>query len=61
MDGLSWSETFNREAIGYGIVKLIVQVIVEDDKVSFFDLEEAILAFDEIIQSVDQLSMNKLG
>ena len=73
LDGLNWGETFKAEEIGWGIKKLVVQFVVEDDKVSLFDLEDAMLALpsnnkdDEtgedltLFQSVDQMSMNKLG
>ena len=73
MDGLNWGETFKVEEIGWGIKKLVVQFVVEDDKVSLFDLEDVMLALpsnnkdDEtgedltLFQSVDQMSMNKLG
>lgn len=60
MDGLSWGETFKVEEIGYGIKKLVVQCVVEDEKVSLDELEEKLLAFEDIIQSIDQLSMNKI-
>lgn len=57
MDGLSWGETFRVEEIGYGIRKLVVQCVVEDEKVSLDELEERMLAFEDVIQSIDQLSM----
>lgn len=60
MDGLSWGETFRVEEIGYGIRKLVVQCVVEDEKVSLDDLEEKLNAFEDLIQSIDQLSMNKI-
>jgi elongation factor 1-beta len=44
MDGLQWGETFKVEDVGYGIKKLVVQFVCEDEKVSLTDLEDAILA-----------------
>jgi len=60
MDGLSWGETFKVEEIAYGVKKLVVQCVVEDEKVSLDELEEKIMSFEDIIQSIDQLSMNKI-
>ena len=44
MDGLQWGETFKIENVGFGIQKLVVQFVCEDEKVSLTDLEEAMLA-----------------
>lgn len=60
MDGLSWGETFKVEEIAYGVKKLVVQCVVEDEKVSLDELEEKLMSFEDIIQSIDQLSMNKI-
>jgi elongation factor 1-beta len=66
MDGLKWSETFEVIEIGYGVKKIMVQFVCEDDKVDLTDLEERMLAFkgteldedsgevEDLIQSVDQ-------
>jgi elongation factor 1-beta len=43
MDGLQWGETFKVEEIGYGIRKLVVQFVVEDEKVSLNDLEDVLI------------------
>ncbi len=61
MDGLSWGQEFKVVDVAYGIQKLLVQCVVEDEKVSLDDLEERMQANEEIVQSVDQTSMNKLG
>jgi elongation factor 1-beta len=37
-------------AIGYGIKKLQIQCVVEDDKVSTDDLEEQIMALEDYVQ-----------
>ena len=44
MDGLNWGETFKVEDVGYGIKKLVIQFVCEDEKVSLTDLEDAMLA-----------------
>ena len=71
IDGLKWSETFEVVKVGFGVKKLMVQMVIEDDKVDLTDLEERMVAFkgttideetgeiEDLIQSVDQLSMNK--
>lgn len=61
IDGLSWGQEFKVVDVAFGIQKLMVQFVVEDDKVMLDDVEEQLMAFEDIIQSVDQLSMNKLG
>merc|ERR1712227_845259 len=49
MDGLLWG-TAKLVAIGYGIKKLQITTVVEDDKVSTDDLEEAITALEDHVQ-----------
>jgi elongation factor 1-beta len=75
MDGLQWGETFKVEEIagaGWSVKKLLVQFVCEDEKVSLFDLEDMLMELDNgdkdedgeavsLFQSVDQMSMNKLG
>ena len=46
--------------VGYGIKKLQIQCVVEDDKVGTDMLEEQIIAFDEYIQSMDVAAFNKI-
>jgi len=59
MDGLLWG-TAKLVAIGYGIKKLQITTVVEDDKVSTDDLEEAITALEDHVQSVDIVAFNKI-
>lgn len=59
MDGLLWG-TGKLVAIGYGIKKLQITCVVEDDKVSTDDLEEQIVGFEEFIQSMDIVAFNKI-
>ena len=37
-------------AVGYGIKKLVITCVVEDDKVGTDDLEEAITAFEDYVR-----------
>merc|ERR1711979_54332 len=59
MDGLLWG-TAKLVAIGYGIKKLQITTVIEDDKVSTDDLEDAIVAFEDYVQSVDIGAFNKI-
>ncbi|CAB3998217.1 elongation factor 1-delta isoform X6 [Paramuricea clavata] len=58
-DGLVWG-TSKLAAVGYGIKKLVITCVVEDDKVGTDDLEEWITAFEEYVQSVDVAAFNKV-
>lgn len=44
----------------YGINKLQIMCVVEDDKVSVDDLVDQIQEFDELVQSVDIAAFNKI-
>lgn len=59
MDGLLWG-TSKLAEIGYGIKKLVISLVVEDDKVSMEDVEEKIVAFEDLVQSVDIAAFNKI-
>ena len=74
IDGLVWGEKFEVKDVAFGIQKLMIQFVCEDEKVSLDDVEEQMQSIpnphrldaedpDErlMVQSVDQLSMNKLG
>ncbi len=51
-DGLVWG-TSKLVAVGFGIKKLQINVVVEDEKVSTQDLEDEIEGFDDYVQSCD--------
>jgi len=59
MDGLVWG-TSKLVPVGYGIKKLQIGSVIEDDKVSVDDLEEKIVAFEQYVQSMDIAAFNKL-
>lgn len=46
--------------MGYGIQKLQIQCVVEDDKVGTDMLEEQITAFEDYVQSMDVAAFNKI-
>ena len=59
LDGLVWG-TSKLVPVGYGIKKLQISCVVEDDKVGVDDLEEKITAFEDYVQSIDVAAFNKL-
>ncbi|KAI8062506.1 hypothetical protein BC940DRAFT_278823 [Gongronella butleri] len=59
MDGLLWGGS-QLVAIGFGIKKLQINCVVEDDKVSMDDLQEAIEGLEDYVQSVDVAAMQKI-
>ncbi|XP_020896553.1 probable elongation factor 1-beta [Exaiptasia diaphana] len=58
-DGLVWGAA-KILPIAYGIMKLQIACVVEDDKIGTDFLEESIGAFEDHVQSVDVVSFNKL-
>merc|ERR1712098_834579 len=46
--------------VGYGIKKLQINCVVEDDKVGTDILEEQITAFEDFVQSMDVAAFNKI-
>ena len=60
MDGLNWKEEILKEPVAFGIFKLIIGAVIEDEKVSTDDVQEKIEAIEDMVQSVDILSFNKL-
>lgn len=70
MDGLLWGGEFKVVDVAFGIQKLVVQGIVEDEKVGLDDLEEKMKAIKDetkpeedqaLCQSIDMISMNKVA
>ena len=60
MDGLIWKTEYKKEPIAYGVFKLLIGCVIEDDKVSTDDLQEKIEAFEDLVQSVDIKAFNKI-
>ena len=59
MDGLVWGQS-KLVPVGYGIKKLQIGCVVEDDKVGTDILEEQITAFEDFVQSMDVAAFNKI-
>jgi len=59
MEGLLWGAG-RLVPLAYGIKKLQISCVVEDDKVSVEELTEKIEAFEDFVQSVDIAAFNKI-
>jgi len=60
MDGLVWGGKHEKKPLAFGIFKLVVTAVVEDEKVSTDDLTEKIEEYEDEVQSVDIAAFNKL-
>ncbi|CAE6510776.1 unnamed protein product [Rhizoctonia solani] len=58
-DGLVWGSA-KLVAIGYGIKKLQITLVIEDEKVSLDELQEKIGELEDYVQSTDVAAMQKL-
>ena len=58
-DGLVWGAS-KLVAVGFGIKKLQINLVVEDEKVSTDELQETIGEFEDYVQSTDVVAMQKL-
>merc|ERR1712187_376964 len=60
MDGLVWGQKHEKKPLAFGIFKLVITAVVEDEKVSTDDLTEKIEEYEDEVQSVDIAAFNKL-
>lgn len=58
-DGLVWGSS-KLVPVGFGIKKLQINLVVEDEKISLADLEEQIQGFEDYVQSTDIVSFECL-
>jgi len=58
-DGLVWGAS-KFVPVGFGIKKLQINLVIEDDKVGLDDLQEEIAEFEDYVQSTDIVAMQKL-
>ncbi|KAK3322022.1 hypothetical protein B0H66DRAFT_474195 [Apodospora peruviana] len=58
-DGLVWGGS-KLVPVGFGIKKLQINLVVEDEKVSTDELQDQIAEFDDWVQSTDIVAMQKL-
>ena len=54
-DGLVWGAS-KLVAVGFGIKKLQINLVIEDDKIGLEDLQEEIAEFEDYVQSTDIVS-----
>ena len=59
IDGLTWG-AHQWIPVGFGIKKLQINLVVEDEKVSLDDLQSSIEEFEDHVQSTDIAAMQKL-
>jgi elongation factor 1-beta len=59
MDGLVWGAN-KLVPVGYGIKKLQITCVIEDEKVGVDDLSDKITDLEDYVQSVDVAAFNKL-
>ena len=59
MDGLLWG-TSKLAAVAFGVKKLVIVCVVEDDKVSIEELTEKLESIEDYVQSVDVAAFNKI-
>jgi elongation factor 1-beta len=56
-DGLVWGSS-KLVAVGFGIKKLQITLVIEDDKIGLDDLQEEIAEFEDYVQSTDIVSLH---
>lgn len=60
INGLVWNNSPKKLDVAFGIQKLQMGCVIEDDKVLTDDIFDQILAWEDDVQSVDMVSMQKL-
>ncbi len=59
VDGLVWG-AHQWVPVGFGIKKLQINLVIEDDKVSLTDLQASIEEDEDHVQSTDVVAMSKI-
>ncbi len=60
IDGLVWNNEPKILPVAFGVNKLQIGCVVEDAKVSVDDIYEKIESWEDIVQSIDTVSFQKL-
>ncbi len=60
LDGLVWKKEFEIKPVAFGMNKLEMGCIVEDDKVGTDDIFDKITVWEDDVQSVDIVTFQKL-
>ena len=58
-DGLQWNTGYKLEEVAFGIKKLVIAFLAEDEKVSVQEIVDELESWNDEIQSVDVVSFNK--
>ena len=58
-DGLQWNTGYKLEDVAFGIKKLVIAFLAEDDKCSVQEIQDELESWKDDIQSVDIVSFNK--
>ena len=58
-DGLSWNTGYKFEEVAFGVKKLVIAFLAEDDKCSVQEVQDELESWTDDIQSVDIVSFNK--
>ncbi len=59
-DGLFWKSEYQLKDVAFGVKKIVIGMVVEDDKVSVDDIIDEIQAWEDDVQSVDIVCFNKI-
>ena len=59
-DGLFWKTEYQLKDVAFGVKKILIGLVVEDDKVSVDDIIDEIQAWEDDVQSVDIAAFNKI-
>ncbi|CAM9539236.1 unnamed protein product [Ascophyllum nodosum] len=60
IEGLVWGQAHKLVAVAFGVQKLVLSAVIEDEEVGVDDITDAIEAFEDEVQSVDMTTMNRL-
>ena len=58
-DGLQWNTGYKLEEVAFGIKKLVIAFLAEDDKCSVQEVQDELESWTDEIQSVDVVAFNK--
>ncbi len=59
-DGLFWKTEYKLADVAFGVKKIVIGLVVEDDKVSVDDIVDELQAWEDDVQSVDIVCFNEI-
>jgi elongation factor 1-beta len=59
-DGLFWKTEYQLQEVAYGVKKIVIGMVVEDEKVSVDDIIDEMQSWEDEVQSVDIIGFNKI-